>query len=380
MPAMDRAPARPALALTVAVVAALSLTLPTACGKAGDASRPAAATAGKAPVSIEAGFKIGLLLPENKTARYESFDKPILEQRLKLLCPRCTVLYQNAQQDAAKQQTQADSLLSQDVAVLVLDPVDAKAAASIVAKAKLQHVPVVAYDRFASGPIDYFVTFDNFKVGQAQAQSLLDLLARGGDPKRGPIVLLHGSITDPNAADYKKGAHSILDGKVDIGFEVDTPDWSPDKAQQEMEQALTKLGADKIIGVYAANDGMASGAIAALKGHGVSPLPPVTGQDSELAAVQRVVAGDQYMTIYKPYADEAETAARMAVAAALGQPFSGATVVQVNDSGDKVPSVLLPVIAVTRETVAETIVKGGVYPAAQICVDATAAACKQVGL
>jgi D-xylose transport system substrate-binding protein len=86
------------------------------------------------------------------------------------------------------------------------------------------------------------------------------------------------------------------------------------------------------------------------------------------------------MTIFMPYADEAETAARMAVAAALGQPFSGATVVQVNGSGDRVPSVLLPVLAVTRETVAETIVKGRVYTAAQICVDATAAACKLAGL
>ncbi len=361
-------------------LASLALVAAIGCGKAGNQQQAASGAAAKPPASVEVGFKIGLLLPENKTARYEAFDKPIIEARIKVLCPKCTVLYQNAQQDAAKQQTQADSLLSQDVAVLILDSVDAKAAASIVAKAKQQHVPVVAYDRFASGPIDYFVTFDNFKVGQAQAKALLDLLAKGGDTKRGPIVMLNGSITDPNAADYKKGAHSILDGHVEIGFEADTPDWSPDKAQQEMEQALTKLGPGKIIGVYAANDGMASGAIAALKGQGVTPLPPVTGQDSELAAIQRVVAGDQYMTIYKPYPDEAETAARMAVAVATGQKFAGETVEQVNGSGDKVPSVLLPVIAVTRETVAETIVKGGVYAVAEICAEPVAAACKQVGL
>ena len=147
-----------------------------------------------------------------------------------------------------------------------------------------------------------------------------------------------------------------------------------------MEQALTKLGADKIIGIYCANDGLASGAIAALKGHGVTPLPPVTGQDSELAAIQRIVTGDQYMTIYKAVTVEAEAAARMAVAAALGQPLTDATVVQVNGSGDKVPSVLLPVVAVTRETIADTLVKSGVYTAAQICVDAAAAPCKQIGL
>jgi D-xylose transport system substrate-binding protein len=350
-----------------------------ACGKAGEGSNTGAATgtgtgtgsaAGEAKpagATVEAGFKIGLLLPENKTARYESFDKPIIEARTKELCPKCEVLYQNAQQDAAKQQAQADSLLSQGVAVLILDSVDAKAAGSIVAKAAEQKVPVVAYDRFAAGPVAYFVTFDNFKVGQTQGQALLDVLSKGGDPKRGPIVFINGSITDPNAADYKKGAHSILDGKVEIGAEFDTPDWSPDKAQQQMEQAMTKLGAKKIIGVYSANDGM-------------KPLPPVTGQDSELAAIQRIVAGDQYMTIFKPYADEAATAAKMAIAAATGQKYDGETVEQTNSSGNKVPSVLLPVLAVTKETIGETIVKSGLYKQEEICAEPFAAACKTIGL
>src|SRR6185295_20246832 len=130
------------------------------------------------------------------------------------------------------------------------------------------------YDRFASGPLAYFVTFDNEQVGQEQGKALLAALKQGGDPRRGPIVMINGAATDPNAADYKRGAHAVLDGHVVVGFESDTPDWSPDKAQQEVEQALTKLGAGAVIGVYAANDGMASGAIAALKGHGVAPLPP----------------------------------------------------------------------------------------------------------
>jgi D-xylose transport system substrate-binding protein len=364
-----------------------------ACGKAGESTNQSAgagtgATAGSAATgeakpagaTVDAGFKIGLLLPENKTARYESFDKPIIEAKTKELCPKCEVLYQNAQQDAAKQQAQADSLLSQGVSVLILDAVDAKAAGSIVAKAAEQKVPVVAYDRFAAGPVAYFVTFDNFKVGQTQGQALLDVLSKGGDPKRGPIVMINGSITDPNAADYKKGAHSVLDGKVEIGAEFDTPDWSPDKAQQQMEQAMTKLGAKKIIGVYSANDGMASGAIAALKGGGVKPVPPVTGQDSELAAIQRIVAGDQYMTIFKPYADEAATAAKMAVAAATGQKYDGETVEQTNSSGNKVPSVLLPVLPVTKETVGETIVKSGLYKVEEICAEPFAAACKTIGL
>jgi D-xylose transport system substrate-binding protein len=362
----------------VRVGAALVATLALGCGKAGDPAKPGGAPA--AAATTAEGFKIGLLLPENKTARYEAFDKPIIEAAVKERCPKCTVLYQNAHQDASKQQAQAESLLSQDARVLILGAVDAKAAATIVAKAKQQHVPVIAYDRFASGPIDYYVTFDNFKVGQVQAQALLDRLAQGGAVGRGPVVLIHGAITDPSAGDYKRGAHSVLDGKVTIGFEVDTPDWSPDKAQAEMEQAMTKLGADKIIGVYAANDGMASGAIAALKGHGVTPLPPVTGQDAELAAVQRIVAGDQFMTIYTPYDDEARTAVAMALAAATGAKYEGATVEQTSPSGEKVPSVLLPVLAVTREGVASIIVKNKMYTVEEICAGPFAAACKQAGL
>jgi D-xylose transport system substrate-binding protein len=328
----------------------------------------------------EKALRIGLLLPENKTARYESFDRPLIEKNVHALCASCTVLYQNAQQDAARQQAQAESLLGQGVDVLILDAVDAKAAGAIVTQAREQSVPVVAFDRFASGPVHSFVTFDNERVGQEQGRALLAALERGGESRRGPIVMIHGAATDPNAADYKRGAHSVLDGHVDVGFESDTPDWSPDKAQQEVEQALTRLGAERVIGIYVANDGMASGAIAALKGHGLEPLPPVTGQDAELAAIQRVVAGDQYMTIYKPYAREAETAAAMAVAAGRRVPYGGPTVPRTNASGDLVPTVLLPVVAVTRDSVRATVVADGIWSVAQICTPPFAAACHDAGL
>jgi D-xylose transport system substrate-binding protein len=191
--------------------------------------------------------------------------------------------------------------------------------------------------------------------------------------------MVNGSPTDPNAAEFKQGAHAALDGKVTVGYEVDTPDWSPDKAQQEVEQALTKLGAARVVGVYAANDGLASGAIAALKGHGTVPLPPVTGQDAELAAIQRILAGDQAMTIYKPYPAEAEAAARMALLVARGMPVEG-TVPRTNASGHQVPSLLLPVVAVVRDNVKDTVVKDGVYSAAQICTPAFADACRNAGL
>jgi D-xylose transport system substrate-binding protein len=331
--------------------------------------------------STENGFKIGLLLPESKTTRYETFDKPYIEAKLKELCPKCEVLYQNADQDPAKQQSQAEAMLTQGVKVLILDAVDAAAAGGIVTNAQNQNVPVVAYDRLAQGPVTYYVSFDNKKVGQVQGQALLDALsANGADPKRGDIVMINGSPTDPNAADFKAGAHSVLDGKVNIGQEYDTPDWSPDKAQQEMEQAITALGKDRIIGVYAANDGTAGGAIAAMKGAGFSPIPPTTGQDAELAAIQRILAGDQYMTVYKAIKPQAEIAAAMAVAAATGQAYSGEATTTVDNGSKDVNAVLLTPVPVMKNNIKDTVIKDGFYTPAQICTAQYAQACADAGI
>ncbi len=331
-------------------------------------------------VSVDNGFKIGLLLPESKTTRYETFDRPYIEQKLKELCPKCEVLYLNADQDTAKQVSQAESMLTQDVKVLILDAVDAKAAEGMVNNAKGRKVPVVAYDRLASGQVDYYVSFDNQQVGKVQGQSLLDALSASGDPKRGQVVMINGSPTDPNAADFKAGAHSVLDGKVTIGKEYDTPDWSPDKAQQEMEQAITALGKDKIIGVYAANDGTSGGAIAAMKGAGFTTLPFTTGQDAELAAIQRIISGEQGMSVYKAIKPEAEIAAEMAIAAATGQEYNGQETVSKNNGTKDVTSVLLTPVAVTKGTVKDTVIKDGFYTPAQICTSAYAQACAAAGI
>ncbi len=361
-------------ALVTAALLSGALALASACGGGGSDST----TTGSE--SVENGFKIGLLLPESKTARYEAFDKPYIEAKLKELCPKCEVLYQNADQDSAKQQAQAEAMLTQGVKVLILDAVDAAAAGGIVTNAVNQKVPVVAYDRLATGPVTYYVSFDNNKVGQVQGEALLTAIGEGGDPKRGQIVMINGSPTDPNAADFKAGAHSVLDGKVNIGQEYDTPDWSPDQAQREMEQAITAIGRDNIIGVYAANDGTAGGAIAAMKGGGFTTIPPVTGQDAELAAIQRIIAGDQYMTVYKAIKPEAETAAAMAVAAATGQDFTGQATVQENNGTKDVTSVLLPPVAVTEENIQDTVIKDGFYTAEQICTDQYAQACADAGI
>src|ERR1700737_4971150 len=247
--------------------------------------------------SSSGGKKIALLLPETKTAGYESKDRPFFTDKLKSLCSDCTVIYSTANQAAAQQQSQAEAALTNGANVLVLDAVDGAAAAAIAKKAKAQKVPVISYDRLITGTdaVDYYISFDNVGVGKLQGTALLTALGSKTNPS---VVMINGAPTDNNAKLFKQGAHSVLDGKVQIAKEYDTPDWSPDKAQDEMTQALTAVN-NKVDGVYAANDGTGGGAIAAMKAGGLKPLPPVTGQDAELAAIQRIVTGDQYMTGYK---------------------------------------------------------------------------------
>ena len=322
---------------------------------------------------------IALLLPESKTTRYEAFDRPLFEAKVKELCAGCKLLYSNADQDAVKQQSQIESAITQGADVIVLDAADAKSVAPQVNQARQRRIPVIAYDRLITG-IDYayYVSFNNVKVGEAQGQALLDALSAAGTQSKGKIVMINGSPTDPSSADYKKGAHNVLDGKVQIGREFDTPDWSPDKAQQEMEQAITALGRDNVVGVLSANDGMAGGAIAAMKRAGYKTLPPITGQDAELAAVQRILTGEQYMTIYLDIKAQAHKSAELAVALAQGTQPPAPT--KVNNGTADIASFLLDPVAVTKDKIKDTIVKDGFYTIAQLCTPEVAAACKAAGL
>lgn len=360
----------------VAVAAGAMAVSLAACGsakEAGGEKKPTGAAAGDA-------IKVGLLLPENQTARYEKFDKPLIEKKVAdLTGGKAQVVYANAKQDATTQNSQVDTMITNKVNVLIVDAVDAKAIAGAVKKAKDAGIPVVAYDRLAEGPIDAYTSFDNEEVGKVQGKALLEAL--GDKAKDGQIVMMNGSVTDPNAALFKKGAHSVLDGKVNIGKEYDTKEWKPENANTNMAGALSALGKDKVVGVYSANDGMAGGIITALKAAGLSPLPPVTGQDAELAGVQRIVAGEQFMSVYKPYAPEASAAAEMAVALAKGEKIDGIINNNIDSPTTKaVPSVLIPVVSLTKTNIKDTVVKDGVYTVEEICTDKYAAACATLGL
>jgi len=349
-----------------AVGMAAGLSLATLAGCGGNQ-----ATTGSSP-GAGSGAKIALLLPETKTTRYETFDKPYFEEALKTECSSCTLIYNNANQDAAKQQQQAESAITQGAKVLVLDAVDGRSAVTIVNQAKAKGVKVIAYDRFVAGS-DYYVSFDNVKVGQLQGTTLVDILHQSGKTS-GDLVMVNGAPTDANAADFKKGAHSVLDGSgFTIKAEYDTPDWSPDKAQSFMESQLTTVKPN-LVGVYAANDGTAGGVITALKAGGVSPIVPVTGQDAELTGIQRIISGDQAMTVYKAIKPQAQDAAKNAALLADGKAPASAT------TQDGVPATLLTPVAVTKTNIKDTVVQDGFYTIAQICTTQYADACKAAGL
>ena len=326
---------------------------------------------------------VGLLLPETENTRYDKFDYPIIKSKVaSLTSGQGRVEYANAGADAAKQAQQLQKMIDDKVDVLLLDAVDAHAIASGVKKAKAAGIPVIAYDRLAEGPIDAYISFDNELVGEVQGRSLLEALGGDVDPTE-KIVMMNGSVTDPNAAQFKEGALSELNGKVTIARSFDTKDWKPENARANMTKAIEAIGKDDIAGVYSANDGMAGGIIQALEAAGVTKLPPITGQDAELAAVQRIVSGEQYMSVYKSYPQEAETAAEMAVARIQGRDiqFDALTRDRVDSPTDKdVPSQLVSVVALTKLNIKTTVIEDGIYKVSDICTAKYEDECEAIGL
>ncbi|WP_406131818.1 sugar ABC transporter substrate-binding protein [Streptomyces sp. NBC_00989] len=358
----------------VAVIATTMAVSMAACGKAGDDKKSDSSSSSSGGTTA----KIGLLLPDSVTARYEKFDKPYFEAKVKELCSGCTVEYNNANASAATQAQQVSSMITKGVKVIVISAQDSAAIKSSIQQAVNKGIKVVAYDRLAQGPVSAYVSFDNVEVGKLQGEALLASLGSKATPSAN-VVMINGDDADPNAAQFKKGAHEALDGKVKIAYEQSGL-WKDTVAGQKMSAAITQLGAKKIAGVYSANDGMAGGIATVLKGAGISNIP-LTGQDAELAGIQRIVAGTQSSTVYKAFKPEAEAAATLAVDLAQGKSISSlATTTQTSGSGNKVPSQLLVPVSVTKANIKETVIKDGLYTVAQICTADYAKACKAAGL
>lgn len=329
------------------------------------------------------GSKIALLLPENSTPRYESADRPYFEEKVEQICEDCEILYSNATEDASKQQSQVEAALTQGADVLVLDPVDAASAAASVQKADQQGVPVLSYDRLILGAeVAVYVSFDNVRVGELQAETLSKKLKDDGSPK-GPIVKINGDPADSNAALFKEGSSKGFEASgVEIAKEYDTPEWSATNAQNEMQQAITATGKSGFAGVYAANDDTGGGAIAAMKSAGIDPEErPTTGQDATVAGVQRILIGQQYMTVYKAIKPQASISAEIAVDLAEGKEIpQGKVTDELDNEAGKVPSILLEPVAVTKDNVKQTVIADEFITPDELCTGPYAKACEEAGI
>ncbi|MEV6168649.1 substrate-binding domain-containing protein [Streptomyces sp. NPDC051954] len=325
---------------------------------------------------------VGLLLPDTDTARFENFDHPVIKKEVATLTHgKGKVVYANAEASQDKQNQQFQQMVDQKVDIILVDALDAKAIAPQVQKAKDAGIPVIAYDRLAQGPIDAYVAHDNELVGELQGRAVIEAL--GGDAASSKIVMMNGDPADTNYAKYKQGALGELEKKVRIAKVYDTDKWSPAVAEANMKKAIQAVGLDDIAAVYAANDGLAGAVIKAMKEAGATRIPPVTGQDANLDAIQRIVSGEQYMTAYKPFLEEATRAAEMAVYKLQGRDiqFDALTRDTVDSPTEKkIPTMLVPVVAVTKDNIKETVIADGVYSVKDICTPKYEEACAAIGL
>lgn len=318
---------------------------------------------------------VAFLMPDQASTRYEEHDWPGFQAAMAELCPDCTLIYQNGNADVALQQQQFNSVIAQGATVVVLDPVDSAAAAALVEIARSQDVRVIAYDRpIPDSPADFYVSFDNEGIGYAIAQSLVEHLQAEGVSEGSGVLQINGSPTDAAAGLIRDGIDRALDASPYVTLsEFDTPDWAPPRAQEWAAGQITRFGAD-IVGVVAANDGTAGGAIAAMRAAGVDPVPPITGNDATIAALQLIISGDQYNTISKPSEIVAAAAAEVAVQLLNGETPEATTTLY------NTPSQLFVPAVVTRENIKAEIFDSGIQSAEEVCTAEYAAACAELGI
>jgi D-xylose transport system substrate-binding protein len=351
------------------------LTIFAGCGSSGGSGNT-----NTAPVNGKNCTKVGVLLPETASSpRWEAYDHPLLIQQLEANGFKASDIdYANANGDQPTQQTQAESDLTKGDCILIVGPHDSGGAAAIVASAKKQQVPVIAYDRFIfSDDLNYYVSFDGVAVGKLQGQYIADHYQ---DPKYGVgtghnnIAFINGSPTDNNATLFAQGAHQILDPLINAGtlknvYEKFTPNWDPPTGETEMEGALTANN-NNIQLVLSANDDLGGAIVQALTAQHLQGKVLVTGQDATVAGLQRILEGTQAMTVYKPIIKEATAAAQLAAALRDGKDVTslpGYSTTKNPQGNASVPSILETPEAVDASNMASTVIADGYVTKSQIC-------------
>ena len=277
---------------------------------------------------------------------------------------------------AEKQLADIDGLIAKGVKALIILAMDKDAIVPALAKAKAKNIPVVAYDRLIEAPGVFYITFDNKEVGRMTARAVLAVKPKGN------YAFIKGSPTDPNANFLREGqgevlADAIKKGDIKIVGDEYTEGWKPENAQKNMEQILTKNN-NKVDAVVASNDGMAGGVVAALAARGLKGVP-VSGQDGDHGAINRVALGTQTVTVWKDSRDLGREAITAAMALAGGKPVAGATKWSGGEKKVEMNSMFLKPTPVTAANL-DVVIKGGWITKAAACkgVDAAKApaACK----
>ena len=326
--------------------------------------------------------KVGVILPDTaSSARWATDDIKYLKAAFD--AAGVTADIQNAQGDKSQFQTIADGMISSGVKVLMIVNLDSGTGKAVLDKAKAAGIATIDYDRLTlSGGANYYVSFDNVKVGELQGQGLVDCLTakKYVKPK---VAEVNGSPTDNNATLFAQGYNSVLDPKYADGTFVkgpnqSAPDWDNAQGGTIFEQMLT---ANKDIkGVLAANDGLGNAVISVLKKNKLNGQVPVTGQDATVQGLQNILTGDQCMTVYKAIKQEADAAAGLAISLAKGeQPTTATGTTTDPESKASIPSVLLVPKAITAETVKDVVADGFVKQA-ELCAGSYAALCTKYGI
>ncbi|HEX8347598.1 MAG TPA: substrate-binding domain-containing protein [Actinoplanes sp.] len=366
---------------TTGVLAAAGLSACTT-DKSGAAGNTTRVNATKENGRGSAGGKVGVILPDRTTSQRWGTDDP---KFLKAAFDEAGVPVdiRNADNDKDSFQRIADGMIADGVKVLMIANIDSESGKAVLDKARAEGIATIDYDRLTlNGGADYYVSFDNVKVGELQGRGLVSCLFNKGveNPR---VAYLNGSPTDNNAAQFKQGYDRVLVEKYDAneywkGPDQDVPDWSNKDAQVIFQQMWDQM-AGGIHGVLAANDGLGNAAITVLKKYNVNGKIPVTGQDATVQGLRNILAGDQCMTVYKPIKDEAGAAADLAIGLFKGEKkyVEGRTKDPV--SGAYVASVLLPPKAIFKGNIKDVITDGFVTRKA-LCAGSYATLCEDNGL
>ncbi|EOI5728959.1 D-xylose ABC transporter substrate-binding protein [Cronobacter malonaticus] len=309
---------------------------------------------------IAKDVKIGMAIDDLRLERWQK-DRDIFVSKAESLGAK--VFVQSANGNEETQMSQIENMINRGVDVLVIIPYNGQVLSNVVAEAKREGIKVLAYDRMINNAdIDFYISFDNEKVGELQAQSLVDKVPQGN------YFLMGGSPVDNNARLFRDGQMKVLkpfidSGKIKVVGDQWVDGWLPENALKIMENALTANN-NKIDAVVASNDATAGGAIQALSAQGLAGKVAISGQDADLAGIKRIIAGTQTMTVYKPITQLANTAAEVAVE--LGndkQPKSDATL---NNGLKEVPARLLTPIKVDKSNIESTVVKDGFHKKSEL--------------